>query len=134
MIPYRWIRPLLFSLDAERAHTIAMSCLFFFPSQQHHLSKVDHAVTCMGLRFKHPVMLAAGFDKNADYLSALFRLGFSAIEVGTVTPQPPTGNAKPRCFRIPASQAIVNRMGFNNRGVDDLVERLASRQFDGLIG
>ena len=134
MIPYRWIKPLLFRLDPECSHTIAMNCLSFFPSQQHHLLKVNRAVTCMGLRFKHPVMLAAGFDKNADYLSALFRLGFSAIEVGTVTPQPQVGNPKPRCFRVSESQAIVNRMGFNNRGVDDLVERLAGRQFDGLIG
>jgi dihydroorotate dehydrogenase len=92
------------------------------------------AVRCLGLQFAHPVGLAAGFDKNGDYLDALGALGFSHIELGTVTPRPQPGNPKPRMFRIPDKRALVNRMGFNNKGVDHLVNRLARSRYPGIRG
>jgi dihydroorotate dehydrogenase len=92
------------------------------------------AVRCFGLRFSHPLGLAAGFDKNGDYLDALGALGFSHIELGTVTPRPQPGNPKPRMFRIPGSDALINRMGFNNKGVDHLVSRLARARYRGIRG
>ncbi len=91
-------------------------------------------VDVMGLRFPNPVGLAAGLDKNADYLEALSVLGFGFIEVGTVTPRPQPGNAKPRLFRLPEAQAIINRMGFNNLGVDHLLEQVQAAQTDAIIG
>jgi dihydroorotate dehydrogenase len=91
-------------------------------------------VHVMGLRFPNPVGLAAGLDKNADYLEALSVLGFGFIEVGTVTPRPQPGNAKPRLFRLPEAQAIINRMGFNNLGVDHLLEQVQAAQTDAIIG
>jgi dihydroorotate dehydrogenase len=92
------------------------------------------AVQSFGLQFSHPVGLAAGFDKNGDYLDALGALGFSHIELGTVTPRPQAGNPKPRMFRIPGSAALINRMGFNNKGVDHLVSRLARARYRGIRG
>ncbi len=88
----------------------------------------------MGLTFPNPVGLAAGLDKNGDYVDALEALGFGFVEVGTVTPRAQPGNPKPRLFRIPEAQAIINRMGFNNRGVDHLVERLKKRRSRGILG
>jgi dihydroorotate dehydrogenase len=88
----------------------------------------------LGLRFAHPLGLAAGFDKNGDYLDALGVLGFSHIELGTVTPRPQPGNPKPRMFRIPQQCALINRMGFNNKGVDHLVARLGSSRYGGIRG
>ncbi len=92
------------------------------------------AVHCLGLRFAHPLGLAAGFDKNGDHLDVLGALGFGHIELGTVTPRPQAGNPKPRMFRLPAYAALVNRMGFNNRGVDHLVRRLESSRYGGIRG
>ena len=92
------------------------------------------ARTCFGLRFAHPLGLAAGFDKNGDYLDALGAQGFGHIELGTVTPRPQAGNPKPRMFRLPAAQALVNRMGFNNKGVDHLVDRLRLSHYRGIRG
>ncbi|HEX3602551.1 MAG TPA: quinone-dependent dihydroorotate dehydrogenase, partial [Steroidobacteraceae bacterium] len=92
------------------------------------------AVTCFGLRFSHPLGLAAGFDKNGDYVDALGALGFSHIELGTVTPRAQPGNAKPRMFRIAGSCALINRMGFNNKGVDHLVARLGGSRYRGIRG
>jgi dihydroorotate dehydrogenase len=91
-------------------------------------------VHCLGLEFAHPLGLAAGFDKNGDYLDALGALGFSHIELGTVTPRPQPGNPKPRMFRIPSTGALVNRMGFNNKGVDHLLARLAGSAYAGIRG
>ena len=89
----------------------------------------------MGLQFKNPIGLAAGFDKNAAHIDALSTLGFGFIEVGTVTPRPQKGNPKPRLFRLPADQAIINRMGFNNDGTDAMVARLKARiKNDVIIG
>ncbi len=87
----------------------------------------------MGLKFRNPVGLAAGFDKDASYVAPMSLLGFGFIEVGTVTPKPQDGNPKPRLFRLPEDQALINRMGFNNRGVDHMVQQLKGRKKDHLI-
>jgi dihydroorotate dehydrogenase len=91
-------------------------------------------VNAFGLRFSHPLGLAAGFDKNGDYLDVLGALGFSHIELGTVTPRPQPGNPKPRMFRIAGSCALINRMGFNNKGVDHLVAQLRLSRYQGVRG
>lgn len=91
-------------------------------------------VELMGLQFPNPVGLAAGFDKNGDSIDALGALGFGHIELGTVTPKPQPGNPRPRLFRLPEFEAIVNRMGFNNKGVDHLVQRLQNARYDGILG
>jgi dihydroorotate dehydrogenase len=92
------------------------------------------AVNRLGLAFAHPLGLAAGFDKNGDYLDALGALGFSHVELGTVTPRPQSGNPKPRMFRAPSADGLVNRMGFNNKGVDHLVARLRRASYAGIRG
>lgn len=138
---YPLIRQFFFSLDAETAHGIGMSGLDFAHAAG--LSglfsgKVPACpVEVMGLLFPNPVGLAAGLDKNGDHIDALAALGFGFIEIGTVTPRPQPGNPKPRLFRIPERQAIVNRMGFNNGGVDNLLARVAAAQFPrrgGILG
>jgi dihydroorotate dehydrogenase len=91
-------------------------------------------VNCLGLEFPHPVGLAAGFDKNGDYLDALGAVGFSHLELGTVTPRPQPGNPKPRMFRIASQRALINCMGFNNKGVDHLVSRLTVSRYRGIRG
>ena len=90
--------------------------------------------TVMGISFPNPVGLAAGLDKDGEHIDALARLGFGFIEIGTVTPRPQPGNPKPRLFRLPRAQAIINRMGFNNRGVDHLVERVRRARYRGVLG
>lgn len=130
---YSMIRPLLFQLDPERAHTWALSALdclpqCCFPTTQ------GTPVRVMGLDFPHPVGLAAGLDKNGDHLDALAKLGFSFIELGTVTPKPQEGNPKPRLFRLPKASALINRMGFNNKGVDALVCQVKKSHFKGILG
>jgi dihydroorotate dehydrogenase len=92
------------------------------------------AVRCLGLQFAHPLGLAAGFDKNGDYLDALGAMGFSHVELGTVTPRPQAGNPKPRMFRAPQKRALVNRMGFNNKGVDHLVAQMPRSRYLGIRG
>lgn len=128
---YTLLRPLWFSLDAELAHTLALSLLPLLPTQR--LTNTT-AVTALGLTFNHPIGLAAGLDKNADYLDGLAKLGFSFIEVGTVTPKPQTGNPKPRLFRLPKAHAIINRMGFNNKGVDALCANISKARYRGILG
>ena len=88
----------------------------------------------MGLDFKNPVGLAAGVDKNGDYIDALAALGFGFIEIGTVTPRPQPGNPKPRLFRLPEHQAIINRMGFNNLGIDHLFAQVKQSRYKGILG
>ena len=94
----------------------------------------DNPQQIMGLTFKNPVGLAAGLDKNGDYIDALAALGFGSIEIGTITPRPQAGNPQPRLFRLPEHTAIINRMGFNNDGVDKLVENVKAAKFDGILG
>ncbi|MCS4503241.1 Dihydroorotate dehydrogenase (quinone) [wastewater metagenome] len=135
---YRLIRPLLFSLDAERAHELTLAGL----DRLHALGlnglaarpPAGDPVTVMGLRFPNPVGLAAGLDKNGDHVDALGALGFGFVEVGTVTPRPQPGNPRPRLFRLPGDTALINRFGFNNKGVDHLVGRLQARRFEGVVG
>ena len=135
---YPILRPLLFSVDAETAHTLTLKLLKL--SHQTGLSQLIKArsdqqpVSVMGLDFKNPVGLAAGLDKNGDYIDALAALGFGFIEVGTVTPRPQPGNPKPRLFRLPEHQAILNRMGFNNKGIDHLLAQVKQANYDGVLG
>jgi dihydroorotate dehydrogenase len=127
--------PLLRRLDPEAAHDWGLTGLRWlqpwWPAAE---ASPRPAVKCLGLEFAHPLGLAAGFDKNGDYLDALGALGFSHIELGTVTPRPQPGNDKPRMFRIAAEQALINRMGFNNKGVDHLVARIAGSRYGGVRG
>lgn len=133
---YRLLRPLLFTLDAELAHAFTLKALRLLQPLGLPLNRVAQCEsrTVMGLKFPNPVGLAAGLDKNGDYIDALAKLGFGFIEVGTVTPRPQPGNPKPRLFRIPEAQAIINRMGFNNLGVDYLLENIKRTQYNGILG
>jgi dihydroorotate dehydrogenase len=127
--------PLLRRLDPEVAHDWGLRGLRSVHSLWPSLAaKPRAAMKCFGISFSHPVGLAAGFDKNGDYLDALGALGFSHIELGTVTPRPQPGNEKPRMFRIGAEQALINRMGFNNKGVDHLVAQVARSRYGGVRG
>jgi dihydroorotate dehydrogenase len=127
--------PILTRLEPELAHDLGLAGLQWMrPWWPAPAVSPDRAVHCFGLRFAHPLGLAAGFDKNGDYLDALGALGFSHIELGTVTPRPQPGNPKPRMFRIPERCALINRMGFNNKGVDHLVARLSRSRYRGIRG
>lgn len=130
---YRLIRPFLFCLDAETAHELTLSALRYIP---HCLfdKPAQHEVQAFGLSFPHAVGLAAGLDKNGEYLDALAKLGFSFIEVGTVTPKPQIGNPRPRLYRVPKAGAIINRMGFNNHGVDALLANINKAHYNGILG
>ena len=121
---YPLLRPLLFSLDAEHAHDLTLGTLAKHPGlvPQQHIA--PRPVRCMGLDFPNPVGLAAGLDKNGAAIDGLARLGFGFIEIGTITPRPQPGNPKPRMFRLPAAQGIINRMGFNNLGLDALIDNV----------
>ncbi|MFK8011641.1 MAG: quinone-dependent dihydroorotate dehydrogenase [Marinicellaceae bacterium] len=117
-------RKFLQQLPAEKAHDLSIKLLNSPFSLLAHNKQISHPVELFGVTFKNPVGLAAGFDKNADAVNGLSKLGFGFIEVGTVTPKPQDGNPKPRLFRLSKNQAIINRMGFNNKGVDYLVNKL----------
>jgi dihydroorotate dehydrogenase len=131
---YRIIKPIFFKFDPENVHYFVVKRLKwfndFFPLGKTILrSSFDIQVKGLerevfGIKFRNPVGLAAGFDKNGEYVEALSNLGFGFIEVGTVTPLPQPGNDKPRMFRLPTDEALINRMGFNNKGVDVMAERL----------
>jgi dihydroorotate dehydrogenase len=135
---YDLLRPLLFALDAETAHRLTLYALGVV-----HRSNLGRfvatppeelPVTAFGIRFPNPVGLAAGLDKNAAHIDELGALGFGFIEVGTVTPRPQPGNPKPRMFRLPRHEAIINRLGFNNEGVDALVRNVAASSYRGVLG
>jgi dihydroorotate dehydrogenase len=127
--------PILTRLDPEFAHDLGLAGLRCVARVLPAYRELDTlAVRCLGLQFANPVGLAAGFDKNGDYLDALGAVGFSHIELGTVTPRPQGGNPKPRMFRIPEARALINRMGFNNKGVDHLAERLPKSRYPGIRG
>lgn len=130
---YSLVRPLLFSLNAETAHACSLSALHYVPN--YFFRKIPtRPVKVMGIEFPNLVGLAAGLDKNGEHLSALAKLGFSFIELGTVTPRPQPGNPKPRLFRLPAAAALINRMGFNNQGVDALVKHVKNAHYSGVLG
>jgi dihydroorotate dehydrogenase len=120
-------------MDAEKAHALSLSALHYMPKFCFKQAKAK-SVHALGLHFPHPVGLAAGLDKNGEHLDALAKLGFSFIELGTVTPRPQVGNPKPRLFRIPEVHAIINRMGFNNQGVDALVAHVKKARYKGVLG
>ena len=133
---YSFLRPLLFKLDPEVAHDVTLSAIekaFKFgllkrqtiPCQQRHI---------MGITFPNPIGLAAGLDKNGTHLDALSALGFGFIEIGTVTPRAQPGNPAPRIFRVPQAHALINRMGFNNQGVDQLIENIKTSSYQGVLG
>jgi len=131
---YRLIKPIFFKFDPENVHYFVVKRLKWFndrfplgktiirSSFDFHVKGLEREV--FGIKFKNPVGLAAGFDKNGEYVEPLSNLGFGFIEVGTVTPMPQPGNDKPRMFRLPNDEALINRMGFNNKGVDVMAERL----------
>ncbi|TKC03916.1 quinone-dependent dihydroorotate dehydrogenase [Pedobacter frigoris] len=144
---YRLIKPIFFKFDPEKVHYFVVKRLKWFHdhfplgqtilrgSFDINIKGLEREV--FGIKFKNPVGLAAGFDKNGEYIEALSDLGFGFIEVGTVTPLPQPGNDKPRMFRLEEDSAIINRMGFNNKGVDTLAERLRllkSKNSDIVIG
>ena len=136
---YSLARSLLFRLDPETAHGVSLRGLDLahragLSARLAGGAQVADPLTLMGLRFPNRVGLAAGLDKNADHLDALGALGFGFVEVGTVTPKPQDGNPKPRMFRLPEAGAIINRMGFNNAGVDHLVARVQASRYPGVIG
>lgn len=136
---YAALKPLLFRLDAERAHHLTLESL----QLAHRCGVLKHLlpasqtakpVTLMGLTLPNAVGLAAGLDKNGAYIDALATLGFGFIEIGTVTPRPQPGNPKPRLFRLAPQQAIINRMGFNNQGIDVLIDNVKKSHFNGILG
>lgn len=139
---FKIARKILFLLPAEKAHYLTMNVLkvvvripllswIFFPKGK---SPNTSSTEVCGISFPNKVGLAAGFDKNADYMHCLSRIGFGHIEVGTVTPVAQSGNPKPRLFRLPKDQALINRMGFNNLGVDHMVKRLKNKPKGLIIG
>ncbi len=135
---YPALRPLLFRMDPERAHEITLATLRWLHARRMLGLLAPRApsvpVRVMGINFPNPVGLAAGLDKNGTCIDALGRLGFGFLEVGTVTPRPQPGNPAPRMFRIPEREALINRMGFNNRGVDALVAEVRAADYQGVLG
>ena len=135
---YDLARRFMFTRDAEWAHDFALNNLRRFAntplSAAWSQSVANKPVNFLGLEFKNPVGLAAGLDKNAECIDAFAQMGFGFVEVGTVTPRPQAGNDKPRMFRLPQSNAIINRMGFNNKGVDNLVNNIKAAKYDGILG
>lgn len=135
---YPLLRPLLFRFDAETAHEQTLqlldkaNCLHLLGLATPKVSPAP--VQAMGLSFPNAVGLAAGLDKNGDHIDALAALGFGFLEIGTITPRPQDGNPKPRLFRVPEHQGIINRMGFNNRGVDVLLDNVRKAAFKGVLG
>ena len=127
--------PILTRLNPELAHDVGLAGLRWLRPLWPALELPgDLSVRCLGLNFAHPVGLAAGFDKNGDFLDALGATGFSHVELGTVTPRPQPGNPKPRMFRIAEARALINRMGFNNKGVDHLIARVSRSRYRGIRG
>ena len=132
---YPLVRPLLFSLDPETAHDFTMKSLRLAGRVLPPAHIPDEGpVSVMGIRFPNRVGLAAGLDKNGEAIDGLARLGFGFLEIGTVTPRPQPGNPKPRMFRVQAARGIINRMGFNNGGVDALLQNVLSARYAGVLG
>jgi dihydroorotate dehydrogenase len=138
MTLYSVARSVLFQLSAEAAHELTLEGLAagarlgLLPALAPKVANLP--ITVMGIEFPNPVGLAAGLDKNASAVDGLAALGFGFVEVGTVTPRAQPGNPKPRIFRLPKAQAIINRMGFNNKGVDHLVANVKKAKFKGVLG
>lgn len=135
---YSIVQKALFRCDPEWSHDFALNWLKRSQNTPLDLTYrqtvLDKPVTCLGMTFKNPLGLAAGLDKNGECIDAFAAMGFGFIEIGTVTPLPQPGNDKPRMFRLPQANAIINRMGFNNKGVDYLVEQVKQAKYDGVLG
>ncbi len=135
---YSLAKSLMFSMDAERSHNLALSGMNVASSlglpALFGAERLEDPVEVMGIRFPNPVGLAAGLDKNGTAVDGLAAMGFGFIEVGTVTPRPQEGNPKPRLFRLPEHNAIINRMGFNNAGVDALLANVDRARYKGILG
>ena len=132
---YRLLRPLIFRLEPERAHRVTIAALKLMPRRRPPSFDGSLTTSIAGLGFPSPVGLAAGFDKDGEVHGPMLGLGFGFVEVGTVTPQPQTGNPKPRLFRLVEDEAVINRLGFNNRGQAAAVAGLADRDRSrGVIG
>lgn len=129
---YKLLRPLVFCCDPEFAHRMTQRLLRWFGKRVAVMQ--TNPIELFGITFPNRVGLAAGWDKDGECIDQLFGLGFGFVEVGTVTPRPQAGNPRPRLFRITRAQAIINRMGFNNKGVDNLIENLKRRTVPGIIG
>ncbi|MDP2284833.1 MAG: dihydroorotate dehydrogenase (quinone), partial [Pseudohongiella sp.] len=137
---YGLMRSLLFTLPTETSHQVAMGSLDL--AQRLHLQGLlggaragtGVSVKVMGIDFPNVLGLSAGLDKNADHIDGLAALGFGFIEIGTLTPRPQPGNPLPRLFRLPEQQAIINRMGFNNKGMDYALAKIRSSRFNGVLG
>ena len=133
---YDLIRPLVFNFDPEQAHGLTLKTLAraekcgVLPRVNPH----TQPTTLMGLALPNPIGLAAGMDKNGECIDGLAALGFGFIEIGTVTPRPQAGNPKPRLFRSPEHPAIINRMGFNNDGIDQMIRNITRSQYRGVLG
>lgn len=134
---YSLLRKALFLTDPETAHGLALEGLRLghgIGATGLVCNTISQPVTVMGLKFPNPVGMAAGMDKNGDYIDALGSIGFGFVEIGTVTPRPQPGNPKPRVFRLEKANAMINRLGFNNKGVDYLVRQVHKRKFSGILG
>ncbi len=134
---YKLAQKALFATDPEFAHELSMAGLrlgHMLGATRFLRKVVDQPVSCMGLDFPNPVGVAPGLDKNGDYFEALGDLGFGFVEIGTTTPRPQPGNPKPRIFRLPEASAMINRLGFNNKGVDHLVSQVRKHRFKGILG
>jgi len=134
---YKLAQKALFATDPEVAHGLSMESLrlgHMLGATRFLCKAADQPVSCMGLEFPNPVGVAPGLDKNGDYFEALGDLGFGFVEIGTITPRPQPGNPKPRIFRLPEASAMINRLGFNNKGVDHLVRRVRKHHFKGILG
>lgn len=135
-VMYPLARRILFALDAEKAHHFTLDALYtvyklgLIPVTDNRTKPVK----LMGMDLPNPVGLAAGLDKNGEYIDALGALGFGFIEIGTVTPKPQPGNPQPRLFRVPEHQGIINRMGFNNHGIDTMIRNIEKSKFSGVLG
>lgn len=134
---YKLAQKALFATDPEWAHQVSMNGLLIghaVGATRFLCKEADQPVECMGLDFPNPVGVAPGLDKNGDYFEALGDLGFGFVEIGTTTPRPQPGNPKPRIFRLTEAQAMINRLGFNNKGVDHLVRQVKNSRFKGILG
>lgn len=134
---FRTLRPLLFRIDPESAHRLTIRSLAVWqaagcPGAGSRPKR--NPVTVAGIEFAHPICLAAGFDKDAESIDAAHALGFAGVEVGTLTPRPQAGNPKPRLFRLAEDRGVINRMGFNNGGIDAALPRVATSKRRGVVG
>jgi dihydroorotate dehydrogenase len=134
MALYPLVRPAFFAMDAERAHNISLSALALLPVSNPPPLDSMLSSRVAGLEFPNPIGLAAGYDKDAKVPNQLLQMGFGFVEVGTLTPLPQAGNAKPRLFRLVEDRAVINRMGFNNGGLHAAHDRLIRRKRLGIVG